>query len=73
MSEIDLKNHIEEGLNDQQAWLGRQRAFGFIRPNMLQVTARYPELTKALRRTKEYAINHLDVLLPQASLGSERL
>ena len=30
------------------------------------MTARYPELTKALRRTKEYAINHLDVLLPQA-------
>lgn len=66
MSETDLKKKIEEGLNDQQAWLGRQRAFGFIRPSMLKVTAQYPELTKALRQTKEYAINHLDTLLPQA-------
>ena len=66
MSETDLLQNIEQGLNDQQSWLGRQRAFGFIRPNMLKVTARYPELTVALRQMKEYAINHLDTLLPQA-------
>lgn len=66
MSEIDLKKKIEDGLNDQQAWAGRQRAFSFIRPGMLATTARYPELTKALRATKKYSIEHLDTLLPQA-------
>lgn len=72
MSEIDLQQKIQEGLDDQKAWAGRQRAFGFIKPGMLKTTARYPELTHTLRAIKEDAINHLDELLPKAIKSLEQ-
>ena len=66
MANVDLSGKIREGLNDGDAWRGRQRAFGFIRPGMQRMVQRYPELTKELRAVKEYSIQHVDELLEQA-------
>lgn len=65
MSGIDISKKVEEGLRDQTAWMGRQRAFGYIKPGMKKMVATYPDLTSKLRGVKEEGINHLDVLLPQ--------
>ena len=67
MASVDLSKKIEEGLNDGEAWKGRQRAFGFIRPGMQRMVKRYPELTHQLRAVKEYSVNHMDELLEQAT------
>lgn len=66
MSGVDLTKKIEDGLNDGEAWKGRQRAFGFIRPGMQKMVKRYPALTDQLRTVKEYSIDHMDELLEQA-------
>ena len=71
MAGVDLSKKIEEGLNDGEAWKGRQRAFGFIRPGMQRMVKRYPDLTHQLRAVKEYSVNHMDELLEQATKSLE--
>lgn len=71
MAGVDLTKKIEDGLNDGEAWKGRQRAFGFIRPGMQKMVKRYPELTDQLRAVKEYSIEHMDGLLEQATKALE--
>jgi iron-sulfur cluster protein len=71
VASVDLSKKIEEGLNDGEAWKGRQRAFGFIRPGMQRMVKRYPELTHQLRAVKEYSVNHMDELLEQATKSLE--
>ncbi len=71
MANVDLSGKIREGLNDGDAWRGRQCAFGFIRPGMQRMVQRYPELTKELRAVKEYSIQHVDELLAQAIQAME--
>ena len=66
MAHIDLSGKIQEGLNDQEAWKGRHRAFGVIRPGMQRMVQKHPDLTKQLRELKEYSIAHMDELLEQA-------
>ena len=63
MAHIDLSGKIQEGLNDQEAWKGRHRAFGIIRPGMQRMVQKHPDLTKQLRELKEYSIAHMDELL----------
>lgn len=62
-----LETKIEAGLSDEEAWKGRQRAFGFIRPGMVRVVNRYPELTHTLRAIKQQSIEHIDELVEQAT------
>ena len=66
MAHIDLSGKIQEGLNDQEAWKGRHRAFGIIRPGMQRMVQKHPDLTKQLRELKEYSIAHMDELLEEA-------
>lgn len=72
MAEMDLSKKIEDGLGDGEAWKGRQRAFGFIRPGMVRMVNRYPELTHTLRSIKETSIANVDALLEQTIEVMER-
>lgn len=63
MSNEKLKQKIWDGLHDDSARIGRDRALGVIKPAMLKMTARYPDLRDRLHNLKKNSIAHLDELL----------
>lgn len=67
MSKENLKQKIWEGLHAEDSRIGRDRALGAIKPAMLKMTARYPNLRNQLRDVKKYSIQHLDGLLEKTT------
>lgn len=65
MSKQTLQKKIESGLADQPSWNGRCTTINHLRPVIQKTVAAHPELSPALLKLKEDAINHLDELLPQ--------
>lgn len=63
-SEI-LQQKIDEGLQDKASWVGRRTTIDHLRPAILKTVEEHPELSPALLKIKEDAIEHLGVLLPQ--------
>lgn len=61
-----VKERVKHGLADETSRRGRERAFKVIRGNMRRMVERYPNLSTAVRKVKEYSISHLDELVDQA-------
>ena len=66
MNQRYLKEKVQEGLKDKDARVGRFRAFGAIRPAMLTMSAKYPNLREQLRELKEHSIGNLPTLTAEA-------
>jgi iron-sulfur cluster protein len=67
MAEDKLKQKISDGLNDESARIGRNRALNVIKPSMQKAVAKYPKLRDRLRAIKQYSIGHLDELLEKTT------
>src|SRR5450631_2505866 len=67
MSEDKLKLKIADGLNDESARIGRNRALNVIKPAMQKAVAKFPLLRDRLRAIKQYSIGHLDDLLEKTT------
>jgi iron-sulfur cluster protein len=72
MGKDKLKQKVSEGLRDESARLGRDRALGTIKPAMLKALVRFPHLRDQLKGIKRHSIEHLDELLAQATQAMQQ-
>jgi iron-sulfur cluster protein len=72
MAKDKLKQKISEGLRDESARIGRNRALGSIKPAMLKAVVKFPHLRDRLRAVKQYSIEHLDELLAQTTRAMQQ-
>jgi iron-sulfur cluster protein len=67
MADDKLKQKISEGLNDESARIGRNRALGVIKPSMQKAVIKFPHLRDRLRAIKQFSVAHLDELLEKTT------
>lgn len=67
MTQDKLKQKISEGLLDESARVGRDRALGVIKPAMLKALVKFPYMRDRLHELKHYSIEHLDELLDKVT------
>ncbi len=63
---IDLKDKVEEGLQDEDSRRGRLKALSVIKPGIVRMATLEPELRDRLREIKESSLADLPRLLDEA-------